>query len=160
SVNGEDHRLDRGAFAASGRESEEFLHVLPVQAEGDEAPAVAVVVEGEMLVDEIDSIAEIREVCSPIFEQLEAGHAVAGRTVDHDVLSDHSIPAVEFHPLEGFVDLTGQPVGGVGHAYTLLEARGCGHSLSQRVSGLNNTDPMSLLSGFRVAPFGQTEGRK
>ncbi len=49
----------RRPFATGRLETEHFLIVLPVQVEGDEPAAVPVRIEGEVLVDEIDSIREL-----------------------------------------------------------------------------------------------------
>lgn len=55
-LDGEQQRLDRRPLPPGRGQSAEVLGVLPVQGERDEPASVALVVEGQMLIDEVDAV--------------------------------------------------------------------------------------------------------
>src|SRR5262245_45776403 len=67
------HRFDRGALASRGLQSERVFRMLPVEVERDESSSIAMIVKGEVLVDEVDLISEATtEFSSPGFQNLQS----------------------------------------------------------------------------------------
>src|SRR5262245_57243367 len=76
-----------------------------MQAEGDKAAAGPLIVEGQVLVNQVDPLAEPQEADSVLLEFPQPPQAVDSGAVDQHVLGHDRVPAVELSALEGVVPL-------------------------------------------------------
>src|SRR5262245_3184923 len=82
--------------------------MFPVEQEGYEATPVAVGVEREVLINQIDSVAELGELAGELFERFQTAYAQPRRAVEEYIVCDHLIPLREFRSLESLIELAYQ----------------------------------------------------
>jgi DNA-binding transcriptional LysR family regulator len=148
---GEQYGLDRGALATGGHQFAEELGVLPVQAERDEPAAAALAVDGQVLVDQVDLVAQVGELGGEFFERRQPAQPASSGAVDQHVRGDDGVPAVEFHALEAFVELASNRL--LNHDLTSLLSRPLSSAPPPVINGDLRNDPCRTGIGPAVGQW-------